>query len=660
MTGESTRPARGVGRIGWLAVLLAPLLSFALLEGALRAAGIGEETDFFVASPDGEAWNTNYHFGRRFFTAAFQIHPDPLVLPRERSPDELRIVLLGGSAAFGDLDWGYGVGRFLEAMFRVRFPDREVRVVSGALPGANSHVMRLAAADVAKVDPDLVLVYLGNNEVIGPYGTGSIVTNVDETSYRPQLWAIRTNLWITSFRVGQLMAGILAGGSSASLETGGAAAAGRPERPIRESDPRLRLTREHFARNMRDLISAPRDAGVPVLVATVPVNLRDVEPLRSLHAPGLSPDREREWDRLRERAGYLAGQGSSAEALAAYDEAARIDATFAALSFERGRALERASRPAEAFAAYVRARELDTLRARADTGLNEVLRRVSREQGGVELGDVEAAWPAPGREHFYDHCHLTLQGNHRLAAALFPAAIDAAGIEATDEQRKPPGLRRMRAELAVTAWDRYQLAHRQATRGLFPGQLRPAPPSLPNREALERSRDRYRSVLEARPEDLPIRERLAELELALGEPARVVAEADQLLFRVAAVPRWLRLRGLGLAGVERSPEALADFDAALRIDPGFRRVRLDRASLRAELGDWTGAIDDLQSALSFKPGDLTEHLELARIALAQGRRAQALAQLEHAAQVRPDSEALAELTRSLGRTLGERGATPAQ
>lgn len=676
-TGESRSRSAG-----WLAVVLVPALFFAFVELGLRAAGVGAETAFFIASPDGQAWSSNHHFGRRFFSADFQIHPDPLRLPRQKVSGEVRIVLLGGSAAFGDLDWGYGVGRFLEAMLRIRFPDRALHVVSGALPGANSHVMRGVATDALRLEPDLVLVYLGNNEVVGPYGTGSIVTDTADPSYQPRLWAIRTGLWIRSFRTGQALGDLLRGDPAQPDGASGVAPVGPLERPIRKDDPRLELTYEHFSRNLRDLITPPRAAGVPVLISTVPVNLRDVAPLRSLHAPDLSPELRREWEGWRARAAPLVSQGRSEEALALYDEAARIDGSFAALSFERAGALERAGRPADALAAYVRARDLDTLRARADTEINEILRHVARDFEGVELVDVDASWsakpPPPGRDSFYDHCHLTLEGNHRLAASLFPTAVEAAGIAASDEQRRPPGLRRVRAELAVTAWDRYQLARRQATRGLFPGQARPEPPTLPEPAALERSRERYRSVLEMRPDDLQIRERLAELVLELGELEQVVAETDQLLARVEGVPHWLRLRGLARAGLGFPEEALADLDAALAIDSGFRRARLERAALRADLADWPGAIEDLESALSQKPGDssarrelararsasgdaegavdellrilerrpdwVPARLDLARIERARGRPAEALPHLEHATRVEPEgSEALGAL-----------------
>ena len=37
----------------------------------------------------------------------------------------------------------------------------------------NSHVVLPIAKDAARYEPDLFVVYLGNNEVIGPFSVGS-------------------------------------------------------------------------------------------------------------------------------------------------------------------------------------------------------------------------------------------------------------------------------------------------------------------------------------------------------------------------------------------------------------------------------------------------------------------------------------------------------
>jgi tetratricopeptide (TPR) repeat protein len=74
----------------------------------------------------------------------------------------------------------------------------------------------------------------------------------------------------------------------------------------------------------------------------------------------------------------------------------------------------------------VAARDLDTLRFRCDTRLNDVLRNatVGRESQRILLADSERAFfeqspeALPGNEFFYEHVHLTFEGNYLLALTI--------------------------------------------------------------------------------------------------------------------------------------------------------------------------------------------------------------------------------------------------
>ena len=64
----------------------------------------------------------------------------------------------------------------------------------------NSHVVLEIARDCAAHQPDLFVVYMGNNEVIGPYGPGTVFQQ-----WSPSRKLIRANVWLKSTRVGQLL-----------------------------------------------------------------------------------------------------------------------------------------------------------------------------------------------------------------------------------------------------------------------------------------------------------------------------------------------------------------------------------------------------------------------------------------------------------------------
>jgi tetratricopeptide (TPR) repeat protein len=80
---------------------------------------------------------------------------------------------------------------------------------------------------------------------------------------------------------------------------------------------------------------------------------------------------------------------------------------------------------------YIQAMELDTLRFRADTKINQIIREIGRgkEDKGVYFVDAaeefakQSPQGTPGFELFLEHVHLTFSGNYILAKTVF------AGVE---------------------------------------------------------------------------------------------------------------------------------------------------------------------------------------------------------------------------------------
>jgi lysophospholipase L1-like esterase len=87
----------------------------------------------------------------------------------EKAAGTYRVVILGESAAEGTPNPSFGLGRMLEAMLRLEFPERRFEVINAAMTAINSHVIWLIAQDCRQLKPDLVVVYMGNNEVIGSF-----------------------------------------------------------------------------------------------------------------------------------------------------------------------------------------------------------------------------------------------------------------------------------------------------------------------------------------------------------------------------------------------------------------------------------------------------------------------------------------------------------
>ncbi|HEY8241261.1 MAG TPA: hypothetical protein VIH35_07440, partial [Kiritimatiellia bacterium] len=190
-----------------LVAVLAPLLFFSALEGALRLAGAGHATSFHLERSVGGApcRVDNVKFGWRFFNSPrLARKPWPFVLPAHKATNEVRVFVLGESAAMGDPDPAFGFCRILETMLEAQPGGRRFRVINTGMVAINSHVVREIARDVARLEPDVVLVYMGNNEVIGPYGPGSVFS-----FFSSRLGLIRASLWLKSLRTSQVLAALL-------------------------------------------------------------------------------------------------------------------------------------------------------------------------------------------------------------------------------------------------------------------------------------------------------------------------------------------------------------------------------------------------------------------------------------------------------------------
>src|SRR5439155_11468443 len=133
---------------------------------------------------------------------------------------------------------------------------------------------------------------------------------------------------------------------------------------------------DHFRRNLTDICQAGADAGVPVVVCTIPVNLKDCSPFGSLHASNLSAEQIAAWDVPYRDGVQLESEKKYVEALTRYQDSERIDDQYAELAFRQGRCLLALNRHAEAKVQFARARDLDTLRFRSDTEINRTIREV--------------------------------------------------------------------------------------------------------------------------------------------------------------------------------------------------------------------------------------------------------------------------------------------
>lgn len=597
-------------------------------------------------------WVDNPFFGRRYFDPATAREMPPVTIGR-KPPGTLRLVVLGESAALGFPMREFGFSRMLHAMLDRAYPDRRFEVVNVAMTAINSHALRDIADAVLRHEPDALLVYMGNNEVIGPYGAGTVFATAPAAAP-----LIRLHQALRATRLGQVL--LAARRAQAGDTAGWRGLDALQGRPVPHASPRLARTRALFAQNLEAILAAARRRDVPVLLSTVAVNLRDWAPLGSERPHGWPADREAAWRQAFADGAARFASGDAAAAVAAYGRAEALYDRHAELAFRLARCHEALGNMELAARTYRRACDDDTYRFRCDGPMNETIRRLATARAGDRLAfvdadrDMAASSPAgvPGREYFVEHVHFTSAGNHRLAglfAAALPEILPALRAGA---DRPLPDLQTCRALLGYTASDDMRMIegairflrndpfHEQYGRD---DELRRLQDELAEARARADAepRDapdaRYAAAAAARPGDWELRLTHAERMMARGEPAH----AEAALQEAAAVAPCSADVAYRLAATQealgRLPEAESGFRRALALHPYRRAAREGLAALLAGQGRAAEALQVTRALLRDYPWDVSLRLNSARLAFDLGDRVAAWRAIERLLADHPDA-----------------------
>jgi|CZKI01.1.fsa_nt_gi tetratricopeptide (TPR) repeat protein len=595
-------------------------IAFALaLEGSLRIAGYGKNTDLFVPDVKAGCFRTNPNFTAPFFPAQFDLYPLNFRIPRHKEPGHVRIFVLGESAAKGTPEPGFGFASLLGSQLRAAYPGRQFEVFNLGIVAINSHVVRQMARQAAKFEPDLFVVYMGNNEVVGPYGPGSA-----NLSAMPPLFVIRASIWTGGTRMGQLIARLLgrlakpanhpADWRGMSTFTG---------RTVRGDDPRLEGVYRNFEANLRDIVGVASRSGIKTVLATVVANLRDSAPFTSLHRDGMTGPQLDRWRRSYETGTKLWELGLSDEAIESLNAALKIDPEYADAHYVLGKLLQDKGDVPGARTHFLEALHWDALRFRPDARINAIIRRVASESAGSVLlvdsalmmgSDAASAGPPAGREILLEHVHFNWEGDKRIgrmvaeqsALALFGASpppgnwLDDAGCAAAVGYTDFGRLRTLRQMEPLwgkppftgqLTFGEDQVRHNREVE-LATGKATSA-------EGLARAREQIGAALLHDPNDPNLALRLSEVDDYSSLPDRSLQLVDRVLEIEPRFPDLLVQRGRILVALGRYGEAQAAILESLRMDP-------------YHLPSYTELVEVLRKTRDFETGRATLSAALGR------------------------------------------------
>jgi tetratricopeptide (TPR) repeat protein len=389
----------------------------------------------------------------------------------------------------------------------------------------------------------------------------------------------------------------------------------------------------------------------------------------------------------------LQREGDFKAAQAEYEKAQAIDSAYADLAFCIGQCWLALGKIQEARALLIQARDLDTLRFRADSTINQMVRQEAKALAGQGAGllDLEASLEQDnqgfplGDTFLVDHVHLNARGNFRIAWAAMQAirqALPQAHLNPPNrsEDELYEGCRQ---RMLYDVHEQYRLAsvmYYRKTRPPFTGQLDHDTELASLRQALVQLRstvkqnaeaessyvealkrapsdtflvrrygdfllqnqrvteavNAYQRGIEGHPFDPSLRTGLAEA-LASGgarDKAVAVLTARDTPFPDTPSEALQRVGGLYVKQ-GRYAEALSVYQDLHRIDSRDVHTLVNMASAASHTGDLDGAKQALDRALSMDPDSVPALINMGNYYVKQGQTQEAHAWFERAAKADP-------------------------
>lgn len=404
--------------------VVATTLSWALSSFAVLLVGCSggplHQSHFERLRLEKDLIATNDEFTLQLFPQDVMQGPFPSEFAAKKPDNSLRVFILGSGVIGGWPDPAFSVWRMLQLMLQDMYPKIAIEFINTAKSPYHAEAARRIGLEALDLEPDLLIVCVGNDDVIATLGQAPDDGDASTGEVRTVFDMLRQS-------------------------------------QARHDDPRLDVVYRGFESSLGELVHTAERSACPIVLCTVPSNVRDLAPLASEHRPDLTADQLVTWEQHFADAQQQKAQGEFSQAIGKAELAAEIDDSYAGLQFVMAQCLEAMAQYEQAQEHYRRARDYDTYRVRCDSTINGLIRSISEEAGEARLVDAvellsegSPVGVPPGRL-FYDHSHLSFEGNWQFAAALYPVVCET--LKLPGQGGLPLPLDECRQRLGYTAYD---------------------------------------------------------------------------------------------------------------------------------------------------------------------------------------------------------------
>jgi tetratricopeptide (TPR) repeat protein len=489
--------------------------------------------------------------------------------------------------------------------------------------------------------------------MVGPFGAATVFGQK-----APPLGLARLSLALQQTRVGQLLLAL----SHKIRQPETVSWHGMEmflENKIPPDDPRKEVVYRNFSRNLEDILQAGTGAGAKVILSTVAVSLKDCPPFASLSDADLGAADRASYDSLQaagaramEHNDWAAAERSLAKAVALFPRSAEAQ-------FLLADSLLHQTNHVSAREHFERAVDEDLLPFRADSRINDLIRVEGGRfaERGLVLSDAvsalttESAAGIPGQECFYEHVHLTFDGNYRLARAWAEAAEKLLAPMLAGKGQPWATQQECERMLGLTDWNRASVLEEVIKRmkqaplsgqsnnsqrlARLQEQLQELDQGMTN-EGAAHARQIYLEALKGAPEDYRLHEGFAELLELSGDIKQATLERQKVR---ELIPHYYFSHyklGLDLKEERRLDEARDCFLRAAELNPQQSDIRVQLGDIYARQNQWAEAASEFARAHQLSPDNPRILLYASEVLWKLDRRAESMENLRMALRLHED------------------------